>query len=192
MRKVLCIFIVLVFALPVLAGAAPLAPQANGKAAPAQPLRLKIDALNEQINELLEQSSPDPMAIGDLMVQIKELREQIKAEERDKMIQFIKMTPEQVALWDGLVEARKQTVQPLREQIEALRELIRELLEKPILDPSDVVNLGNMRISINGLVKQIKTAINVYIEAFKGILTEDQIKKLDIILKREKQKTNPQ
>jgi hypothetical protein len=184
-------FVVLVFALPVLAGAAPLAPQANGKAASLQPLRLKIDALNEQIRELLEQSSPDPTAIGDLMIQIKELREQIEAEERDKVIQFIKLTPEQVALWDGLVEARKQKVQPLREQIETLRMQIRVLLEKPILDPSDVVNLGNMRIEINELVKQIKTERNKYIEAFKGILTEDQIKKLYIMLKREKQKTNP-
>ena len=79
MRKVLWVFVVLVFALPALAGAAPLAPQANGKAASVQPLRKEIEALREQIRELLEQSSPNPITIGDLMIQIKELREQIGA-----------------------------------------------------------------------------------------------------------------
>jgi polyhydroxyalkanoate synthesis regulator phasin len=207
MRKVLWVFVVLVFALPALAGAAPLESQANGKASnfpvltpqqgerkatPVQLLRKEIEALHEQIRDLLEQSSPDPIAIGDLMIQIKELREQIEAEAKDKVIQFIQLTPEQVALWDGFVEARKQIVQPLRKEIEALHEQIRELLEQPILGATDIENLGNMRIDIKGLMEQIKAARNAYIEAFKGILTEDQIKKLDIILKREKQKTNPQ
>ena len=184
MRKVLCVFVVLVFALPALAGAAPFESQAIVKASSA----LKIEALNEQIKELLAQSSPDATAIGSLMIQIKDLRGQIKVEEKDKVIQFIALTPNQVTQWEGFVETRNQTVQPLRLKIKALKEQIKELL---VQSSPNATAIGNLRIQVKGFIEQITTARNAYIEAFKGILTEDQIKKLDIVLKWEKQKPNP-
>jgi Holliday junction resolvasome RuvABC endonuclease subunit len=202
MKKVLWLFIVLVFALSAPAGASPLALQAKGDAFPAsiltseqgtqpggglaipvQPLKEELEALNEQLRELLAQSSPDATAIGNLMIQIKGLQEQIKAEAKDKVIEYLALTSDQVAQWDALVETRNQTVQPLREKIEALNKRLRELLAQ---SSPDATAIGNLMIQVNGFMNDIKAATDAYIEAFKGILTEDQIIKLDTVRKAER------
>jgi hypothetical protein len=190
MKKVLCVLVVLVFVLPALAGAAPFESQVivNASSSLAQPLRLQIEALREQLKELLAQPSLNATAIGNLMIQIKDLRGQIAAEAKNGVIQFIGLTPTQVTQWEGFVEKRNQIVQPLRLQIKTLNEQIRGLLEQSSPNPTAI---GNLRIQVNGFIEQIKTARNAYIVAFKGILTEDQIKKLDIMLKLEQQKIPP-
>ena len=96
MRKVLCVFVVLVSAVPALVGAASIESQAivNASSSLVQPLRLKIEALTEQIKELLAQSNPDPAAIGNLMIQIKDLRGQIKMDVRDEVIKFMVLSPD--------------------------------------------------------------------------------------------------
>jgi hypothetical protein len=137
------------------------------------------------VTENFRAVQPDPTTLKNLMIQT--VPGNRRREAKDK-VTFFKLTPEQVTKWDVLVGDRKKIVQPLREQIATLRMEIRVLLET---DDLDATNLGQKRIKINKLVEEIKDARNTYIEGFKAILTEDQIKKLDIMLKREKQNTNP-
>jgi hypothetical protein len=190
MKKVLCLFAVLVLAAPVLAVAAPPASPiiVNASSVSGELVRLKIAALHEQIRELLAQPNPDAAAIGNLMLQIKDFREQIPAQNKDRIIQYLALTPSQVTQWEGFVETRNQNVQPLRVQIRTLNGQIRGLLEQSHPDPAA---LGNLRIQVKEAMDKIKTAREAYIAAFKGILTADQIKKLDLVLKLEAAKPRP-
>ena len=101
MRKILLALVVLALAVPALADDGPLAQRAKGEVVgflaltsdqtaqwdtllatreqTVAPLRTQLQGLEGQLQTLLAQPTPDPAAVGDLVLQAHGVREQIKA-----------------------------------------------------------------------------------------------------------------
>jgi len=91
---------------------------------------------------------------------------------------FLALTSDQVGAWDALLQARRDTVEPLRQQLRDVEQQLAALLGEPDPDPAAV---GAMVITGHGLRVQIRDAENVYVSGFEGILTEEQMQKLHFI-----------
>jgi hypothetical protein len=139
--------------------------------------------LNEQFGGVLPQFRQEADAIAGRMIQINGIKEQIKAEEKNKVIRYLSLTSPQLVKRHALAMTRDQKVRPLLKRIEALNRHLREVLAQ---SRPDVNTVGSLVIQVNGFMRDAKAAKDAYIEAFKGILTEDQIKKLDNVLKVER------
>ena len=102
---------------------------------------------------------------------------------KNEVIQFLGLTADQVAGWDGLIATREQTVPPLREQLKGVREQIRGLLDQPTPDPTAV---GALVIQADGLKDQIEAGEKSYLDGFEGLLGLDQLAKLHFMRRAEK------
>jgi Spy/CpxP family protein refolding chaperone len=73
-----------------------------------QPLREKEQATHEQLETALDAASPDPTAIGNLMLSIKAIHDQIRTahEALDQKLASV-LTPDQKAKFDAFLAARK-------------------------------------------------------------------------------------
>jgi len=88
------------------------------------------------------------------------------------------LTPEQQGQWEGLLTSLHATVKPLREQIDAKEQQLRELMQQTAPDPTAV---GTLVVAIRDLTKQIGAAHDVYLTAFEAMLTVEQKTKLDFL-----------
>ena len=97
------------------------------------------------------------------------------ARARETVIQFLGLTPDQVTLWDALLERRKAAVEPLREDLQAAEKDLQELLQRDNPDPAAV---GTLVLRTKALREQIAAANKAYVDGFEAMLTADQKTKL--------------
>ena len=102
----------------------------------------------------------------------------IVAMEHQAVVRALQLTEEQVAQWDTLMADRRATVQPLREQLRAIEEQLRDLLGQPEPDPAAV---GALVVQGHDLREQIRAADEVYRQGFEDLLDETQAGKLRFI-----------
>ena len=102
---------------------------------------------------------------------------------KGEVIRFLALTPEQVTEWDGLLTTRHDALVPLREQLRAVEEQLRGLLEQPSPDPTAV---GNLVLQGKGLKDQIETANKAYLDGFEGMLGAEQNAKLHFLRRAER------
>lgn len=100
-----------------------------------------------------------------------------------EVVQFLGLTADQVAQWDGLIATREQTVPGLREQLKGVEEQIRGLLGQPTPDPAAI---GTLVIQADGLKDQIEEANKAYLDGFEGLLGPDQLAKLNFMRRAQK------
>lgn len=102
---------------------------------------------------------------------------------REVVIRFLELTPDQVTAWDVLLEARKAAAEPLREQLQAVEEQLRELLQGENPDPTAV---GNLVLQGKALREQIAAANQAYVEGFEALLIGEQVDKLAFLRRAER------
>ena len=92
--------------------------------------------------------------------------------------EFLALTENQVAEWDALLAAREEAVAPLREQLLATEEQLRELLQSENPDPGAV---GTLVLSGKTLREGIGATHRTYVEEFEAMLTNEQKGKLGAV-----------
>jgi Spy/CpxP family protein refolding chaperone len=97
---------------------------------------------------------------------------------KEAIVEFLALTQEQVAQWDALLAAREEAVAPLREQLRATEEQLKELLQSENPDPGAV---GTLVLSGKTLREGIAAAHKNYVVAFEGLLTPEQKGRLGAI-----------
>ena len=102
---------------------------------------------------------------------------------REVVIQFLGLTAEQVTAWDALLETRKAAVEPLREELQAVEEQLRELLLSEAPDPATV---GTLVLQAQALREQIVAANQAYLDAFEALLTTEQATRLTLLRRAER------
>jgi hypothetical protein len=89
------------------------------------------------------------------------------------LLRFLQLDEVQRPAFQELVKARKSTVQPLQEELAALRVTWKETLAS-----SSAETIGNLALEIHGLQEQIKGANEVFRASFADMLTEEQKRRL--------------
>ncbi len=107
----------------------------------------------------------------------------IPVDPKGDVIQFLALTPDQVAQWDALIATREQTIPPLRDQLRAIEDQIKALLAQPNPDPAAV---GALVIQASPIKGQSEAAKAAYVNGFEAMLTADQLAKLNFIRRAEK------
>ncbi len=102
----------------------------------------------------------------------------IPVDPKAEVIEFLALTPDQVAQWNVLIAVREQTIPPLREQLEAIEAQIKALLAQPNPDPAAV---GALVIQAAPIRARIEAARAAYVDGFEAMLTGDQLAKLDFM-----------
>jgi Heavy-metal resistance len=97
---------------------------------------------------------------------------------RQAVIEFLALSGDQVAQWDGLLATHKATVTPLRDQLQGVEDQLKTLLQEPDPDPGAV---GELAIQAKGLRDQIRAADEDYLTGFGDMLTQPQTVKLAFI-----------
>ena len=100
------------------------------------------------------------------------------ARAHEAVLQFLELTPDQVGAWDILLQARRDTVEPLRQQLRDIEQQLAALLAEPDPDP---VAVGDLVIAGHDLRLQIRDAEDVYVTGFEALLDEQQAQKLHLI-----------
>ena len=85
--------------------------------------------------------------------------------------QFLQLTDDQVAAWDGLIADRNAAAEPLTNEIAAVDADLQALLAGEDPDPFEV---GNLVILRRDLAEQLAEVHRTYVEGFETLLTEDQ------------------
>jgi len=102
---------------------------------------------------------------------------------REAVIQFLGLTPDQVTAWNALLEARKASVEPLREDLQAAEKALYDLLQGANPDPAAV---GTLVLRAKALREQMAAANKVYIDGFDALLTTEQMSKLGFLRRAER------
>ena len=102
---------------------------------------------------------------------------------QERVAEFLQLGDEQLAQWDELLTAQHETVQPLREAIEASGQELAEMLDGQ--DP-DATVVGELAISIHGMRQEIRDARQQYLEGFEALLDEEQAGRLGFIRRAER------
>jgi Spy/CpxP family protein refolding chaperone len=102
---------------------------------------------------------------------------------RQVVIQFLGLTPDQVTAWDALLEARKASVEPLREDLQATEKDLQDLLQGANPDPAAV---GTLVLKAKALREQIAAANKVYVDGFDALLIAEQRTKLAFLRRAER------
>jgi len=92
--------------------------------------------------------------------------------------EFLGLDEDQVAEWQALWEAREEAVAPLREQLRATEEQLRELLLGEDPDPGAV---GALVLAGKALREGIAAAHQEYLMGFDALLTPEQKGKLGAV-----------
>ncbi len=99
------------------------------------------------------------------------------------VIQFLGLTPDQVTAWNALLEARKASVEPLREDLQATEKDLYALLQGSNPDPAAV---GTLVLRAKALREQIAAANKVTIDGFEALLATEQMTKLGFLRRAER------
>jgi Spy/CpxP family protein refolding chaperone len=94
------------------------------------------------------------------------------------VVNFLKLTPEQVAEWDVIYMDHRDAEQPLQEAIREVQEVLDALLEEENPDPAAI---GELVIDRRELGEQLFDVHMIYHEAFVALLEENQVKRLRLI-----------
>ena len=97
---------------------------------------------------------------------------------QEAIIAFLALTEDQVAQWDALLAAREEAVAPLREQLRATEEQLKELLQS---ENPDAGAVGALVLAGKTLRDGIAAAHQEYVEGFEALLTVEQKGKLGAI-----------
>ena len=91
---------------------------------------------------------------------------------------YLNLSPEQVDAWLGLLKELKIQQQPLHEQVRAMEEELKALLQEPEPDPAAV---GTAVLEIHALRGQIQANEEDYRDAFEALLNEEQMERLYVL-----------
>ncbi|MGE5237114.1 MAG: Spy/CpxP family protein refolding chaperone [Acidobacteriota bacterium] len=94
---------------------------------------------------------------------------------KNAVIQFLGLSPDQTTQWDGLFATFRETAEPLWEQLQAVEDQLRALLQQSNPDPAQI---GALVLQGKGLRDQIGAAHQTYLTAFEALLSTDQQAKL--------------
>lgn len=94
------------------------------------------------------------------------------------VVAFLKLTEEQVVLWDEMYWVHRDLEAPLKEEIALIQEDIDALFEMGNPDPEEV---GALFIERRELTDELIQVHVDYHEAFVAMLTEDQARRLRFI-----------
>jgi Spy/CpxP family protein refolding chaperone len=93
----------------------------------------------------------------------------------ERMQQRLNLTPAQVNGIRGLQENRQKEMQALRQEMRPERKALRQLLQQPSPNPTDV---GNATLAMRGTREKAREINQKFVAGVKGLLTPDQIQKL--------------
>ena len=91
-------------------------------------------------------------------------------------LQALDLTEEQKASFKSIMQEERQASEPQREQVRAVRQQIRELLDSGKADPAEV---GRLTIQAHTLGKQLREQHKLAFEKFEAQLTPEQKAKFD-------------
>jgi periplasmic protein CpxP/Spy len=91
-------------------------------------------------------------------------------------LQALDLTDEQKAAFKSIMEEQRQVSEPQREQIQAVRQQVRQLLDSGKADPTEV---GRLTIQAHTLGLQLREQHKRAFERFEAQLTPEQKAKLD-------------
>ncbi len=98
--------------------------------------------------------------------------------EHQAVVRALQLSDDQVAQWDTLLADHRAVVEPLREQLRAVEQQLKDLLGEPNPDPAEV---GALTIQGHDLREQIRAADEVYRQGFEAMLDETQAGRLRFI-----------
>jgi Spy/CpxP family protein refolding chaperone len=102
---------------------------------------------------------------------------------QDAIVEFLALTPDQVAAWDQLLADRDAAAEPLRTELEAVETELRALLESPD-PPADEV--GALVIQGHDLRQQLGDVHRVYFDGFVALLDEEQAPRFEAVRRAER------
>ncbi len=88
------------------------------------------------------------------------------------LFEFLDLTDAQIEAWQGLVDAHREAIRPLREEQRALHEQLRDAIES---DTPDALTIGNLMIATHDLKEEQKAAREALEVSLTALLTADQI-----------------
>lgn len=94
---------------------------------------------------------------------------------KDRIVNFLELTPDQVAAWDLLIAESQAAAEPLREAIRAVQAEINALFEGGDPDPA---TLGALVIERHDLGEELALVHRDYVDGFEAMLDETQGNKL--------------
>ena len=94
------------------------------------------------------------------------------------VVNFLKLTEEQVAAWDEMYWDHRDAEEPIKEDIAEVQEKIDELFEAGNPDPAEV---GELFILRRRYTEDLLDVHIVYHEAFVALLDEGQLRRLRFI-----------
>ena len=97
---------------------------------------------------------------------------------KDRIVNFLELTPDQVAAWDLLIAESQAAAEPLREAIRAVQAEINALFEGGDPDPA---TLGALVIERHDLGEELALVHRDYVDGFEAMLDETQGNKLMFI-----------
>ncbi|MFV2071961.1 MAG: periplasmic heavy metal sensor [Thermoanaerobaculales bacterium] len=97
---------------------------------------------------------------------------------KNGIVNFLQLTPDQVATWDQLLEDRQIAAEPLREAIAQVQAEIEALFASGDPDPAE---LGSLVIDRHDLGEDLAQVRRDYVDGFEAMLDEQQAGKLGFI-----------
>jgi len=94
---------------------------------------------------------------------------------KDRIVNFLELTPDQVIAWDLLIDEGQAVAEPLREAIRAVQAEINALFEGGDPDPA---TLGALVIERHDLGEELALVHRDYVDGFEAMLDETQGNKL--------------
>jgi len=102
---------------------------------------------------------------------------------QDAIVEFLALTPDQVAAWDQLIADRDAAAEPLRMELDAVEAELRALLAEPE-PPVELV--GALVIEGRDLRQQLGDVHHVYFDGFAALLDEEQNRRFEAVRRAER------
>ncbi|MBW2423375.1 MAG: hypothetical protein JRG86_03965 [Deltaproteobacteria bacterium] len=94
------------------------------------------------------------------------------------VVNFLKLTEDQVVAWDEMYWDHRDAEEPIKEEIADVQEQLEALFE---LEDPDPVEVGNLTIARRNLGEDLLDVHLAYHEAFVALLDEGQVRRLRFI-----------
>ncbi len=96
------------------------------------------------------------------------------------LARFLQLSEEQVDGLRSLLEDRRAALEAVNLELDHKTEAWKELINAPTKDP---LAIGNLAIEIHELRSQITEAHRIFRERFEALLSEEQVRKLRLLLR---------
>jgi Spy/CpxP family protein refolding chaperone len=100
-----------------------------------------------------------------------------------RIAEFLGLSDDQLAEWNGLIDARETAAAPVRDAIAAVQQQLEDLLAGNDPDPFEV---GDLVIERHDLGQQLADIERTYVEGFDALLDDDQLGRYRFIRRAER------